>query len=151
MLLFLYILHPLANFHSTLLACFSHTTVSLSSFHLSFFPLSFHTSLSLTSFLSPLLSHYLSQGLSQCHMTNGTTTSRPGYAMQWLSLLRQPLPWYWIEGHTPCRSQAASGHLTRRAQTPDTPRKYWSELAGWCAYMVKCVKKSNPSTLNVPV
>lgn len=106
--------------------------LSLPPFHLSLYFFSFHgsTSLPLTSFHFSLS---LSQGLSRCHMTNGTTTSRPGYVMQWLSLPRRPPPWCWIGGHTPCWSRAASGHLTKRAQTPATPRKYWSEsMLGAC-------------------
>ncbi len=56
-----------------------------------FFPLWKYMPFShLTPSPSPSLS--LSQGLSRCHMTNGTTISRPGYVMQWLSLPRRPPP-----------------------------------------------------------
>lgn len=93
--------------------------------HNSFSP--FHTFFPLTSFhLS------LSQGLSQCHMMNGTTILRPGYVMQWLSSPQRPPPWCWTEGHIPYWSQAVSGHLTKRAPTLATPRKYWGELWGKC-------------------
>lgn len=51
MLLFLYILHPLANFHSTLLAWFSHTTLS---------PLPFIFLFSLSLFIHPFLSPHFS-------------------------------------------------------------------------------------------
>lgn len=126
---------PLAIFHCTLPAylyppSLPHTFLSLcpffSSFSIYFYFFFF--------FISPLsLSLSLSQGLSRCHMTNGTTTSRPGYVMQWLSLPRRPPPWCWTGGRTPCWSRAASGHLTKRAPTQATPRKYWSEsmLGGW--------------------
>lgn len=60
-------------------------------------------------------------------MTNGTTTSRPGCAMRWLSSLQQPQPWSWTAAHTPCWSRAAWERQTKRAQTLDTLRKYWSE------------------------
>lgn len=124
---------PLANFHCTLplLAnlhphCFSHFSVSpfFSSLYILLF--SFPTLFPLTSFhLS------LSQGLSLCHMTNGTTILRPGYVMQWLSSPQRLPPWCWTGGHTPCWSQAVSGHLTKRSPILAIPRKYWGELKLW--------------------
>lgn len=117
----LYILYAFMSF----CACpFSHTLLHRSIFFLS--PFVFPPSMEMKPFFHfpSLQSLYcLSQGLSQCHMTNGTTTSRPGCVMQWLSLLQRPPPWFWTGGHTPCWSQVALGHPTKRAPTLAIPRK----------------------------
>lgn len=113
-------LPPLGIFHCALPTIFCILLLLLC---LSPPPFFFHSSLFLTSSLR--LSS--SQGLSLCHMTNGTTTSRPGCVMQWMSLPQPSRPWRWTECYKACLSQAALGHLTKKSPARDTPRKSWSE------------------------